>query len=293
MNMTLILIISIICLLLCFCALLLSYWFKLINRRDEENKEKLNAIVAIIGLFFGSAGAIGLVISIIGFIPTNSNNNNLETTISISDITTVPDSNSTIDTSTQESKTENSSTFISHDDKEKELTTTYPISEFSTYTTTISTTEQHTTTPFIPETIPIFSDTLPQTSSPQSIQSFKNEIYADQSNVFLNVGDEAIITVTVLGSHRGITVGTTDKRVAAASFSPARWNGNNITVKITAKGEGTASIKVYLKGYSDTVYTYIDVTVLDTNEHILTENNQDDITEDDKFWRYIFPDAFS
>lgn len=93
-----------------------------------------------------------------------------------------------------------------------------------------------------------------------------SKITANKSSVtFDKVGDTATVTFTVKGSHSGITVGSTDKSVATASFSPARWNGNNVTVKITAKGEGTARIKVYNKNYQSTCYKYVDVKVKDTS----------------------------
>lgn len=91
-----------------------------------------------------------------------------------------------------------------------------------------------------------------------------SKITSNRSSVTLDkVGSSASVTFTVKGSHSGITVGSTDKSVATASFSPARWDGNNVTVKITAKGEGTARIKVYNKNYSSSCYKYVDVTVTD------------------------------
>lgn len=93
-----------------------------------------------------------------------------------------------------------------------------------------------------------------------------SKITASKSSVTLDkVGNTASVTFTVKGSHSGITVGSTDRSVATAAFSPARWDGNNVTVKITAKGEGTARIKVYNKNYQSTCYKYIDVTVKDTS----------------------------
>lgn len=80
-----------------------------------------------------------------------------------------------------------------------------------------------------------------------------------------SAGDSQIVTMTVKGSHSGLTVGTTDKSVATASWvKPVEWNGDKIKIKITAKGEGTAKIKVYLKKYPSTCYKYIDVTVGDS-----------------------------
>ncbi len=89
-----------------------------------------------------------------------------------------------------------------------------------------------------------------------------SKITANKSSVtFDKVGETATVTFTVKGSHSGITVGSTDRSVATASFSPARWDGNNVTVKITAKGSGTARIKVYNKNYQSTCYKYVNVTV--------------------------------
>lgn len=92
------------------------------------------------------------------------------------------------------------------------------------------------------------------------------KITANTSDVELDsAGDSQIVTLTVKGSHSGLTVGTTNKRVATASWvKPVEWNGNNIKFRITAKGEGSAKIKVYLKKYPSTCYKYIDVTVGDS-----------------------------
>lgn len=89
-----------------------------------------------------------------------------------------------------------------------------------------------------------------------------SKITANKSSVTLDkVGETATVKFTVKGSHSGITVGSTNRSVATASFSPARWDGNNVTVKITAKGAGTARIKVYNKNYQSTCYKYVNVTV--------------------------------
>ena len=92
-----------------------------------------------------------------------------------------------------------------------------------------------------------------------------SKITANKSSVtFDKTGETATVTFTVKGSHSGITVGSTNSSVATASFSPARWDGNNVTVKITAKGAGNARIKVYNKNYQSTCYKYVDVSVKDT-----------------------------
>lgn len=92
------------------------------------------------------------------------------------------------------------------------------------------------------------------------------KITANASDVELgSAGDSQIVTLTVKGSHSGLTVGTTNKKVASASWvKPVEWDGNKIKIRITAKGEGTARIKVYLKKYPSTCYKYIDVSVGDS-----------------------------
>ncbi len=90
-----------------------------------------------------------------------------------------------------------------------------------------------------------------------------SKITANSSNIILDEkGDSKIVTMTVKGSKSGLTVGSTNKKVATASWvKPVEWDGNNIKLKITAKGEGEAKIKVYLKNYPSTCYKYINVTV--------------------------------
>lgn len=92
-----------------------------------------------------------------------------------------------------------------------------------------------------------------------------SKITASSSNVTLDgKGSTKIVTMTVKGSHSGLSVGSTNKKVATASWvKPVEWDGNKIKLKITAKGEGEAKIKVYLKKYPSTCYKYINVTVGD------------------------------
>ena len=89
------------------------------------------------------------------------------------------------------------------------------------------------------------------------------KITASSSSVtFSKKGETKTITVTVKGSHSGLTVGTTDKNVATASWvKPVQWDGDKIKYTITAQGAGTAKIKVYLKNYPNTCYNYVDVKV--------------------------------
>lgn len=93
-----------------------------------------------------------------------------------------------------------------------------------------------------------------------------SKITASNSDVTLDEkGDSQIVTLTVKGSHSGLTVGTTNKKVASASWvKTVEWDGDKIKIKITAKGDGEAKIKVYLKKYSKTCYKYINVTVGDS-----------------------------
>ncbi len=106
------------------------------------------------------------------------------------------------------------------------------------------------------------------------------KITASSSNVtFSKKGETKTITMTVKGSHSGLTVGTTNKNVVSASWvKPVSWNGDKIKINLTAKGTGTAKVKVYLKSYSSTCYKNIDVKVGNTNDEIFgdggsTSNN--------------------
>ncbi len=103
------------------------------------------------------------------------------------------------------------------------------------------------------------------------------KITASSSNVtFSKKGETKIITMTVKGSHSGLTVGTTNKKVVSAAWvKPVSWDGDKIKIKLTAQGTGSARIKVYLKSYSSTCYKYIDVKVgnTNTNDEIFDDNN--------------------
>ncbi|MDE6595454.1 MAG: Ig-like domain-containing protein, partial [Oscillospiraceae bacterium] len=93
-----------------------------------------------------------------------------------------------------------------------------------------------------------------------------SKITANKSSVtFDKIGDSTTVRFTVKGSHSGIKVGSTNSSVAKAAWASSTWDGNDVTVKITAKGEGTARIKVYNQNYQSTCYKYVDVTVKDTS----------------------------
>lgn len=103
------------------------------------------------------------------------------------------------------------------------------------------------------------------------------KITASSSNVtFSKKGETKTITMTVKGSHSGLTVGTTNKKVVSAAWvKPVSWDGDKIKIKLTAQGTGSARVKVYLKSYSSTCYKYIDVKVgnTNTNDEIFDDNN--------------------
>ena len=94
------------------------------------------------------------------------------------------------------------------------------------------------------------------------------------SVTFDKKGQTKTITVQVKGSHSGLTVGTTNKNVASASWvKPVKWDGDKITYTITAQGTGTARIKVYLKNYPDTCYNFVDVKVGSTSSSSGSNSN--------------------
>lgn len=103
------------------------------------------------------------------------------------------------------------------------------------------------------------------------------KITSSKSTVELDsAGDSQIVTMTVKGSHSGLTVGTTNKKVASASWvKPVEWDGDKVKLRITAKGEGSCRIKVYLKKYSNTCYKYIDVNVGDSMYEDPDDGNSD------------------
>lgn len=91
------------------------------------------------------------------------------------------------------------------------------------------------------------------------------KITASTSSVSLDKsGNTKTVTLTVKGQHSGLSVGTTNKNVATVAFvRPIKWDGDKINIKITAKNNGTAKIKAYLKNYPSTCYKFIEVSVGD------------------------------
>lgn len=99
-----------------------------------------------------------------------------------------------------------------------------------------------------------------------------SKITASASSIVLDKkGDTAYVTMTVKGSH-SLSKGSTNSAVATAQWSPARFDGNNITIKITAKGAGTAKIKVYNTNYTS-CYKYINVTVKNSEPEVVKTDN--------------------
>lgn len=94
------------------------------------------------------------------------------------------------------------------------------------------------------------------------------KITASSSTVkFDKAGQSKTITMTIKGSHSNITAGTTNKKVASVAWvKPVKWDGDKVKLTITAKGTGSARIKVYLKNYASTCYKYIDVQVGDDDD---------------------------
>ncbi|MCM1329131.1 MAG: Ig-like domain-containing protein [Ruminococcus sp.] len=89
-----------------------------------------------------------------------------------------------------------------------------------------------------------------------------SKITANKSSVTLDkVGDTATVVFTVKGSRSGMKVGSTKNSVASGSWLTGKWDGDKVSVKITAKGAGTAKIKVYNSNYPSTCYKYVTVTV--------------------------------
>ncbi|MGN0674137.1 MAG: CAP domain-containing protein, partial [Oscillospiraceae bacterium] len=86
-------------------------------------------------------------------------------------------------------------------------------------------------------------------------QSF---ITASNDSLTLEKGKSQTITLTVKGS-KTIALSNSDKSVCTTSWG--KWNDNKIKLTINAKKAGTATIKVYAKGYSKTTVETITVKV--------------------------------
>lgn len=116
------------------------------------------------------------------------------------------------------------------------------------------------------------------------------KITASTSSItFDEVGQSKVVTMTVKGSHSGLTVGSTNKKVASASWiRPVEWDGNNIDIRITANGVGTAKIKVYLKKYPSTCYKYITVNVEGDDMVIMPYTSQVNVNANDSYSLQVY-----
>lgn len=98
------------------------------------------------------------------------------------------------------------------------------------------------------------------------------KIAVGKSSVELEPGEITKVRIKALGTH-SISAKTTDKTVAAVSWSGAKFSGNYIDLTIKGVGSGTAKVKVYAKNYPNSIYKYIDVDVIG-------EDDEDDIIDD-------------
>ena len=110
------------------------------------------------------------------------------------------------------------------------------------------------------------------------VQVVAAKITSSTSSVTLDKrGASKTVTVTVKGSHSKLSVATTDKSVASASWvKPVEWDGDKIKFRVTANGPGNARIKVYLQDYPSTCCKYIDVAVGGSSNN--NNNNNDTST---------------
>lgn len=106
------------------------------------------------------------------------------------------------------------------------------------------------------------------------------KITVGSSNVLMDKGDVKKIKVKAIGTHN-ISVSSTNSKVVKASWNGAKFDGNYIYLTLTARGEGSAKVKVFAKKYPSTVYKYINVQVGDVIEE--DEPSTDITTKDTLF----------
>lgn len=116
-------------------------------------------------------------------------------------------------------------------------------------------------------------------------QSF---ITASNDSLSLEKGKSQTITLTVKGS-KSIALSNSDKSVCTTSWG--KWNDNKIKLKINAKKAGTATIKIYAKGYSKSTAETITVKVKNSSNSgggtgiiIFGSDGSVYIVEDDGFY---------
>ncbi|MBQ8569077.1 MAG: Ig-like domain-containing protein [Oscillospiraceae bacterium] len=84
------------------------------------------------------------------------------------------------------------------------------------------------------------------------------KLTVSQSTVNLTEGEVENLTITAKGSH-SLKLAHEDKTIAKGTWVKP-WDGDDITLRITAVGEGTARIKVSMSKYTE-IYKYITVNV--------------------------------
>jgi hypothetical protein len=87
------------------------------------------------------------------------------------------------------------------------------------------------------------------------------KITATKSSASINKGAYTDITLTVTGDKSGMTLSSSNSKIAKASWNGGKWNGNNITFRINGVASGTATITAYRKNYKSSYYKTITVTV--------------------------------
>ncbi len=96
------------------------------------------------------------------------------------------------------------------------------------------------------------------------------KITVGKSSVDLEEGQKTTVKIKAIGTH-ALSVGSTDRSVARATWSGAKFDGNIIKLTITAVGSGTAKIKVYATKYPSSIYKYINVTVGDGYDDLISD----------------------
>ncbi|MDR0947111.1 MAG: Ig-like domain-containing protein [Ruminococcus sp.] len=99
------------------------------------------------------------------------------------------------------------------------------------------------------------------------------KITLSKNNVSLYVDETYDVTVTVTGDKTGLSLTNSNRTVAVGSWKkPARWDGNKIVFTVTASKAGTSNIKIYRKGYENTYFKTMSVTVTHPNQSVPTSD---------------------
>lgn len=86
----------------------------------------------------------------------------------------------------------------------------------------------------------------------------KSFITPSEENISLSKGKSKTVTIKVSGS-KDIAISNSGKDICSASWG--KWDGNTIKLTIKGKAEGSATIKVYAKKYSESTAREISVRV--------------------------------